>query len=198
VSPEEARWTRVTGHGALPGGGHLTWTAADGTRGRRWRGAATGSDGRLVHGLLLETGPDGALGRVEITAATGLLTLHPSYDRSRMDGNCARAGGVDHITLPWSPSSVLLFGVSPLTSAVAARMLAERVGVGDGASVPAIEVRPDLAVRHATWRVARVGQQRWRLLAADGGVSTVVDLDAAGLPVLPDGSTWAMELDAPI
>jgi hypothetical protein len=186
-------WTRVTGRGALPGGGRLTWTAADGARGRRWRAAATGSDGRLIHGLLLETAPDGTLVRAEITSATGLLTLHPDHDGASMHGNCARGGGVDHVALPWGPAYVLFFGASPLTAAVAARILAGRIGVGEGASVPAIEVLPDLSVRRATWRVARTAVRRWRLLAADGGASTSLELDEAGLPLLDDGETWPME-----
>lgn len=187
-------WTRVTGRGALPAGGQLTWTAADGTRGRRWRGAATGSDGRLVHGLLLETAPDGTLRRAEITTAAGLLTLHPAHGGLALDGNCARDSGVDHIALPWSPAHVLLFGASPLTAAAAARILASTVGVGEGRSVQVIEVMPDLRVRRATWRVARTAARRWRLLAADGGVSLVLELDAGGLPVLAGGETWPMEV----
>jgi len=197
VSHDRAGRTRIIGRGVLPTGGHLVWTAADGARGRRWRGAMTGSDGRLVHGLLLETGPDGCLERVEMTTATGMLTLHPAHDGSMMFGNCARDSGVDHVALPWGPSFVLMFGASPLTAAVAAGALERRVGVGEGASVPVVEVLQDLSVRPATWRVARVGVHRWRLLAADGGVSTVVDLDGAGLPVLFDGVTWPMEFDAP-
>jgi hypothetical protein len=183
----------VTGHGALPGGGRLTWTAADGSKGRRWRAAATGSDGRLVHGLLVETAPDGTLARAEITTATGLLTLHPDHDGTAMHGNCARTDGVDHLALPWSPAHALLFGASPLTAAVAACILGGRVGMGEGTSVPVIEVLPDLHVRQATWRVARTAERRWRLLAADGGASIALELDETGLPLLDDGGTWPME-----
>lgn len=189
------RWARVTGAGSLPGGGRLTWTAADGARGRRWRGATTGSDGRLVQGLLLETAPDGRLLRAEVTAAAGLLTLHPDHESAAMHGNCARDGGLDHIDLPWGPDSVLMVGVSPLTAAVAARNLASSVGPGEGCSVPVLEVLPDLTVRRATWRVARIGSTRWRMLAADGGASLALALDDDGLPVLADGATWPMEPD---
>jgi hypothetical protein len=191
------RWIRVTGAGTLPAGGRLTWSAADGTRGRRWRGAATGSDGRLVHGLLLETAPGGRLLRAEMTAATGLLTLHPDHDGAAMHGNCARDTGVDHIEMPWGADSVLLVGASPLTAAIAARALQARVGIGEGCSVPVVEVRPDLTVRRATWRVARVAGNRWRMLAADGGASLVLVLDDDGLPLLADGAMWPMEAASP-
>jgi hypothetical protein len=197
VTDQPGAWARVTGRGALPGGGQLTWTVADGSRGRRWRGAATGSDGRLVHGLLLEISPGGRLERAEITAATGLLTLHPAHDGSAMHGNCARDRGVDHVALPWGPTFVLLFGASPLTAAVAAVALAARIGVGEGASVPVIEVAPDLSVRHATWRMARVGAQRWRMLAAGGGPGISVEVDGRGLPLLNGGATWPMESPGP-
>jgi hypothetical protein len=65
--------------------------------------------------------------------------------------------------------------------------------VGEGVTVPAIEVGDDLTVRPATWRVARVAERRWHLLAADGAVRTFVELDAEGLPVLVDGRRWPME-----
>ena len=188
------RGVRVTGMGLLPGGRRLTWTAADGRRGRRWRAATTGADGRLVHGLLLETSPAGAVQRVEITSAAGLLTLHPEPDGSAIHGNCARDGGVDHVGLPWGPAFVLLFNTSPVTAAVAAASLAMRVETGCGVSVPVIEVADDLTVRLATWRAARVAERRWHLLAADGGIRTTLEIDADGLPVLDDAHRWLMEL----
>ncbi len=194
MTQDRDAWVRLTAVGALPGGRRISWTVADGTRGRRWRAATTGSDGRLVHSLLLETTPDGTPTRVEVTAAGRLLTLHPGPDGTAMHGNCAREGGVDHIVLPWGETFVLMFDASPVTAAVAARTLAPRVGVGEGASVPVIEVGEDLAVRHATWRVARVGRGRWRLLAADGGVSTTVEIDEDGLPDLADARRWPMEV----
>jgi hypothetical protein len=184
---------RVTGVGNAEGGRRLTWTAADGTRGRRWRGATTGSDGHLVHGVLIETGPSGDLRRVEITTAAGLLTLHPDPDGAAIHGNCARDGGVDHVGLAWSGAHILMFGGSPLTAAVAIRSLEGRLEPGCGRSVPAIEVAPDLSVRPATWRVARVGERRWHLLAADGGQRTSAEVDPDGLPVLAEGRRWPME-----
>jgi hypothetical protein len=184
---------RVTGVGALPGGRRVTWTAADGRRGRRWRAGTSGADGRLVHGLLLETAPDGSVQRVEITTPAGLLTLHPEPDGSSIHGNCARDWGMEHLALPWGPTFVLVFDTSPVTAAVAARSLAVRVDIGCGASIPTIEVGEDLAVRLATWRAARVGERRWHLLAADGGLRTTIELDPDGLPVLDEGRRWPME-----
>jgi hypothetical protein len=85
-------------------------------------------------------------------------------------------------------------GASPVTGAVGAVGLAASVGVGEGRSVPAVEVGDGLAVRRATWRAARVGERRWRLLAADGGPSVAVTLDTDGIPVdLDDELAWPLE-----
>ena len=187
-------FTRRAGTGRLPGGRHVTWTVADGTRGRRWRSITTSADGRLVAGLLLEVGPDGRVARLEVTGPVGLLTLHPDTHQDRLHGNVVRPAGVEHVSLPWSPSHALLVGASPVTAVVAAFVLGDRVGVGEGASFAAVEVGEDLAIRRATWRAARVGERRWLLLAADGGPSVAVTLDNDGAPAdLDAAETWPLE-----
>jgi hypothetical protein len=107
-----------------------------------------------------------------------------------------RATGIEHVTLPWSDEHLLFVGTSPVAAAVAAATLRTRVGGGEGASVPAVEVGPDLGVKAATWRIARVRERRWRMLAADGGPSLVVELDVDGIPTADDAESWPLELDA--
>jgi hypothetical protein len=167
---------------------------ADGRRGRRWRAITTSGD-RLLHALLVEVGPDGTLAKVEVAAPDGLLTLHPGPDLSMLHGNVVRAHGIEHIALPWSPAHVLMVGSSPVTAAVAATHLAARLGVGEGASIPAVEVSDALGIRPATWRAARTGERRWRLLAADGGPSVLLEIDGDGVPTgLDQGGDWPLEL----
>lgn len=174
----------------------MTWSVADGARGRRWRSIATHPDGRLIQALLLETGPDGRLAKLELAAPAGLLTLHPDGDPVRLHGNVVRASGVEHLALAWSGAHVLFAGVSPITAAVAAASLADRVAVGEGTSLAAVEVGADLVVRAATWRVARTGEGRWRMLAADGGTALVLEVAGDGTPVLAEGATWPLERES--
>lgn len=112
-----------------------------------------------------------------------------------MHGNTVTPWGMHHHALRWSSAHVLVVVGAPVAAAVAVRLLAERVGVGEGVSVPAIEVAPGLVVREATWRVARVATHRWQLLPADGGSVEAVEIDLDGILLLPDGETWPLELD---
>jgi hypothetical protein len=88
-----------------------------------------------------------------------------------------------------------MLGASPVTAAVAAANVAGRLGVGERVSVPAIEVSDALQIRPATWRAARTGERRWRLLAADGGPSVQLEFDDDGVPTgLEDAGSWPLEL----
>jgi hypothetical protein len=188
---------RRGGTASLPGGRHLVWTVAAGAKGRRWRSVTTHGDGRMEASLLVETTPDGRLVKLELATGEGLLTLHPGGDPVRLHGNVVRASGVEHIALPWTAGHALLAGASPVTAAIAVEGAAGGIGVGEGANVPAVEVGIDLRPRPATWHVARVSDRRWRLLAADGGPSLLLETDADGLPTAADGSSWPLELDEP-
>lgn len=189
---------RRAGTGLLADGRRLTWTLADGRRGRRWRASTTGADGRLVHVLLLEVDPAGHVQRLEIAAPAGLLTLHPDPTSSTLHGNVVRPTGVEHLALPWAPGHALLAGASPITGGVAAMALEPVIGPGEGAGFAAVEVADDLTVRRATWRAARVGERRWRLLAADGGPSVMVELGPDGVPGGLDGADdWPLETADP-
>jgi hypothetical protein len=147
-----------------------------------------------VHDLLLEVDPEGRVQKLEVASPAGLLTLHPDAGGATLHGNVVRASGVEHVTLPWSRGHLLMAGGSPVTGVVAAGELEDRVGSGEGASFPTVEVAEDLTIRRATWRVARVGERRWLLLAADGGPSVKVTLEADGTPAgLDDAEAWPLE-----
>jgi hypothetical protein len=189
-------FVRRAGSGRLPVARRLTWTVADGSRGRRWR-AVTISGDRMLHAILLEAHPDGRVAKLEVAAPDGLLTLHPADDGTMLHGNVVRADGIQHVSLPWSDEHILMVGSSRVTAAVAAGRLAARIGVGEGTSVPAVEVGDALAVRRATWRAARTGERRWQLLAADAGPVVVLELDADGVPAdLDDAEAWPLEAQA--
>ncbi len=187
---------RRGGTASLPGGRHLVWSVAEGARGRRWRSLTTHGDGRMEASLLVETAPDGRLARLELATGAGLLTLHPDGVPTQLHGNVVRTSGIDHIALPWSHTHALLAGASPVTAAVAVLGPAAGIGVGEGVNVPAVEVGVDLRPRPATWHVARTGDRRWRLLAADGGPSLLLETDDDGLPTAADGIAWPLEVAA--
>lgn len=194
--PGANRPVRRGGTGRLPDGGRITWTVADGRQGRRWRSGTLAPDGRLLASLLLEVAPDGSPGRLELATAAGLLTVHPDAATGTLHGNVLDRDGVRPVTVPWSGRSQLLVAGSPVTAAVAAARLGDRIGVGEGAAVPAVEVGTDLTVRSATWRVARAGPRRWLLVAADGGPVLAVDLDTDGIPAgLPGEEAWPLEAE---
>ncbi len=187
---------RRGGTASLPGGRHLVWTVAAGGRGRRWRSVTSHGDGRMEASLLVETAPDGRLLRLELATGEGLLTLHPEGGPVRLHGNVVRASGIDHISLPWSDGHILLAGSSPVTAAIAVAGAVARIGVGEGSNVPAVEVGIELRPRPATWHVAHTAERRWRLLAADGGASLLLETDSDGLPTAADGTAWPLEREA--
>jgi len=184
---------RRGGTASLPGGRHLVWSVAAGVNGRRWRSVTSHGDGRMEASLLVETAPDGRLVKLELATGEGLLTLHPDGDPLLLHGNVVRASGIDHLSLPWSAGHILLAGASPVTAAIAVQGTAARVGVGEGANLPAVDVGIDLRPRPATWHVAHTAELRWRLLAADGGASLLLETDADGLPTAADGVSWPLE-----
>lgn len=196
--PDRPPFTRLAGSARLANGSRMTWTVADGRRGRRWRAATTSEDGRLEHALLLEVAPDGRLSRLELASPDGLLTLHPAAGDDSLLGNVVRRDGVEHLDLPWSDRCILLVGVSPIPAVVAAAALASRVGVGEGGSVAGVEVGPALDARAATWGFERVGERRWRLQASDRGGLLIVEHDDAGVPIgLQASASWPLELHGP-
>lgn len=189
---------RLGGTGRLGDGRRITWSLAEGVRGRRWRAVTTAPDGRHASAVLLEMASDGRVAKLEVATSDGLLTLHPDRGGTELHGNTVTPHGIRHHAFAWSAGHLLVVAGSPITAAAAAGALATRVGEGEGTSAPVVEVGAGLVVRAATWRIARTGARRWRLLPADGGEIVTVDLDAAGAPTgLDDGAAWPLEHDDP-
>jgi hypothetical protein len=180
--------TRVAGWGSGPDGTVVTWTVAEGRKGRRWREVvARGAD--VVHALLLETDPNGRFSHLELALAGGLWTFHPEPDGTLHGNHVAAPAGVRHIAgRPFAPDDALIVEGSPVSLAAiawghAAGALVRPVGgvvIGaDGTLVEQTEVR-----------IERLTATRWQV-----GEGTPVEIDEAGLPVLDDGETWPLEVD---
>jgi hypothetical protein len=156
---------------ATVGDREVTWSVAEGGKGRRWREVVVEA-GSIVHSLLLETFPDGRFAHLELSTPAGLLTLHPEGDGS-VHGNAITVGGVAHIRgLPWSSAGVVLVEGS-VAAGTAAAVFADRAA----ATIPAIHVRADLSLAN----------QAVRPIDLPHGV------DPDGLPVLDAGVTWPLD-----
>jgi len=185
---------RLAGRATLPDGVEITWSVADGRRGRRWR-AATRRLGALAGSLLLEVGVDGRMVRLELATAAGLLTLHPEATAS-LHGNAVTANGIAHITMAWSDDHGLEIDGLPIPAAVTAGRLAASTPVGEGRTVPVVVVGQDLSVRAAERRYTRVDDATWRI-EGEGREETLA-VDKRGVPVWPKaGGEWPLELDPP-
>lgn len=112
------RFLRRAGAGTLPDGSLVTWSVAEGTRGRRWRWTIATAEG-LRHAGLVELDAEGRFGRLELETAGGMLTLHPDADRRSAHGNVVRPGGVDPVEIAWSEEEGLAIADDPFGSAVA-------------------------------------------------------------------------------
>jgi hypothetical protein len=165
-------WLRVAGTGRSLDGATVTWSVAEGRRGRRWREVVT-REGAVVHSLLLELSPDGRFSHLELTTAAGLLTLHPEGDGT-IHGNAVTAAGVTHIRgLPWQPEDAILIETS-VVSAVITAGWQSRLGLDD---IDVVRVGPDLS------------------LSRDRTTVPTASMDAHGLPVLANGHRWELEED---
>ena len=184
---------RRGGRVTLPDGSEITWSVADGRRGRRWRTATT-RDGRLQASLLLEVGADGRPARLELSTAAGLLTLHPEAGES-LHGNAVTPGGVRHLSFDWSEDHGLEIDANRVPTAVTAGRLASTTPAGEGRAVPVVVIRDDLVVRTAGRRFEQVGGPGSWQVTGDGQ-TTLLALDADGLPVWPQpAEDWPLELD---
>lgn len=180
-------FVRVGGRGGLADGSVVTWSVAEGRRGRRWREVRV-ADGALISSLLLETEPEGRFSHTELSTAAGLLTLHPEGDGT-IHGNTVGANGIGHVVgLPWDRDGLLLVEGSAIATVAAIDRLRARTAEGTTVELAAIVVGLDLALTAGSVKVARSGAGAWRI--ADGP-SLVVD--ERGLPVLAEGSDWPLE-----
>jgi hypothetical protein len=182
---------RRGGLGTLPDGAQISWSVAEGMRGRRWR-AVSVIDGRAARALLLELDRAGRMTRLEVTSAGGLLTLHPEPADGGLHGNVVRRAGIDHLAFAWGPEHVIHVEGLPLVAAAAAHRLAARTGVGEAHERLAVVVDAALRCHATTCRFSRLGEGQWRVASDAPVTATEFALDADGLPA--DDETWPLEL----
>ena len=165
---------RLAGHGRREDGALVTWTLAEGRKGRRWREAVS-RDGRLLHTLLFETGPDRRFTHLELASPAGLATLHPEGDGT-LHGNVVEADGVRHVVgLPYPVDATVVVGGAALASAALAWM------VEGGLTIERV-VELDPATLHLIDRPLEP--------------QDLIAIDADGAPAaLVDGASWPLETD---
>jgi hypothetical protein len=165
-------WLRVAGTGRSADGATVTWSVAEGRRGRRWR-EAVARDGAIVHSLLFELDPDGRFAHLELTTPAGLLTLHPEGDGT-IHGNAITVSGVAHVRgLPWDRDDVVLVDGSVVCAVVAVQWQLSR-----GAE--------DLGVVRVAVNLSLERERKGIELAP---------VDGRGMPVLEDAHQWPLEED---
>ena len=89
--------TRMAGWGRAADGSTVTWTVAEGSKGRRWREVVALGEA-TVQALLLETDRDRRFSHLELARADGLWTFHPEPDGT-LHGNHVRPDdrAVEHV-----------------------------------------------------------------------------------------------------
>jgi hypothetical protein len=158
---------RRAGSGRLPDGSLVTWSVAEGARGRRWRWTVSAGEG-LHHAGLVELDAGGRFVRLELETTAGLLTLHPEAGAAMAHGNVVRAGGVDPIAIEWSDDASIVIEGDPFGSALVH-------GPGSG------------------WLVSADLSLRPRAQGSAGGADQVLAVDEGGIPRLLDGEEWPLE-----
>ena len=156
---------RRAGRGQLPDGGTVTWTVAEGARGRRWRWSLL-RDGTVAAVALAELDDRGLFARLELTTEAGLLTFHPEPDGASAHGNVVGRDGVRPIATPWHSGWGIELEGDPFGSAVL------------GGQEPMLLVATDLALRQT----------------ADEPATPPLELDARGVPVLHASREWPLEV----
>ena len=187
-------YLRQAGALILADGARLTWTCADGSRGRRWRGVAT-LDGAITHTSLIEVDPAGRPSRLELTTPAGLLTLHPSRDGRELHGNVVATSGepVRGLRFDWGPEHELDVVGRPLQLAVG---LHRRRGLAVGPTpivIDVVEIEPDLTVRPARRSVEHLGEGIWLVRGTPDAPDWRIELQSDGLPAA--GTHEALETD---
>jgi hypothetical protein len=179
-------WLRRAGHGQLPDGSAVTWSIAEGRRGRRWREVRVGAGGP-ISSLLLETDSDGRFNHLELSTVAGLLTLHPEQDGT-LHGNAVGAEGVRHVVgLPWLREGIVLLDGSAVTIAAAARLLRGSLS-GAATTTPALLIGLDLRLARRQVRVERLPYGTWHFEGHDA-----IGVGADGVPSLRAADDWPLE-----
>jgi hypothetical protein len=178
---------RRAGRGRDGEGWWAIWSVAEGRRGRRWREVRS-RDVHVRSSLLLETDPEGRFSHMELSTASGLLTLHPEADGT-LHGNTVAADGIEHVRgRPWDRDGIVLVEGSVIAAAAAAALLGRRQGTWTAGSHPSVWIPTTLWLELQPARVERITESTWRI-----GRSDPLELDPDGLPVLADGATWPLE-----
>ncbi len=172
-------------------GAEITWSVAEGRRGRRWRWTATDRRGGFVAAHTLELDPEGRFARLESAARTGLLTLHRESDGS-FHGNRVAGRGIDHLVIPPPAPALVILGSGPVGLAA----LAAAGHLAADARVDLVEVLDDLGVAVAGCRVGRPDDRTWELRSERAAWR--VRLDGDGLPAAGGAGTsesWPLEVE---
>jgi hypothetical protein len=156
-------WLRRAGSGHNPDGSDVTWSLAEGERGRRWRWTVT-EDGALRHVALVEIDRGGRFARLELASPAGLLILHPEPDGGSIHGNVVTVDGVQPLSFEWSATAAVAiagdaFGTAILLASAAGSTLV----IGSSLDVVA------------------------------GGGEPGVERDGRGVPLLADAAEWPLE-----
>lgn len=170
---DDRSFVRLAGRGRGPDGALVTWTVAEGRRGRRWRETLVRDD-VLVHSLLYETDPERRFSHLELATPAGLATLHPEGDGS-LHGNVVRPGsGVEHIAgMAVPPGAMVLVPGSIVASTAVA-------WAGEGSRGGTL---PVVVLDTATLRLRSDTLER----------ATLDRTDERGIPVMADARTWPLE-----
>jgi hypothetical protein len=183
---------RLAGWGARADGAAVTWTIAEGRRGRRWREVVT-DDAGVQHSLLLETDVERRFSHLELASAAGLWTFHPEGDGT-LHGNHVdpRGRAVRHtVGWPFGPDDLLVVEGSPLSAAANAWRLAAELNGTDVFVRSGVRLDPSGdSDRDVTIRVERITGTRWRIGAADP-----IEITSHGTPILDGGATAPIELE---
>jgi hypothetical protein len=181
--------TRVAGSGELADGSMVTWTVAEGRRGRRWR-EVVARDGATVHALLFETDAAGRFSHLELARADGLWTFHPEPDGTLHGNQVAADGEVRHVRgWPFARGDALVIEGSPIAAAALAWSHVTDVMPGATIELHGVVVGSDGRLeRLESLQLERLDGSRWRV-----GEGTPVEVDEDGLPVLAKGRRRPLE-----
>ena len=180
---------RRAGRLPLEDGRMVTWSVAEGRRGRRWREVVRKRhDPGIRHSLLLEIDPEGRFAHLELSTNAGLLTLHPEGDGT-LHGNAIKAGGVVHVRgLSWDRDGIVLVDGSLVSRLAAFPGLATVIEAGAARSILVLRIPADLELLSATEEVRRLADRRWSI----GGMEDYA-VDDEGLISGSPGLSWPLE-----
>jgi len=182
--------TRVAGWGNLADGSHVTWTVAEGRRGRRWREVVIGGP-TAGQAVLLETAPDGRFSHIELARPDGLWTFHPEGDGTLHGNHVGGAEpGVRHIAgWAFGPRDVLLVEGSTVSAAAIAWVHRDALGPGTSVTVAGVVIGLDGSLTpNGTIPIERLDERQWSI-----GQGTPIEIDHDGLPILEPGGRAPLE-----